>query len=89
MPTITLEDHEALVLFDFLQREIDDRKERRLVGVIDHPSEFWVLNTMSCALERLLEVPFREDYAVVLTRARERIMFECDPEGTYPVGAHE
>lgn len=89
MPTITLEDYEALVLFDFLQREIDDRKERRLVGVIDHPSEFWVLNTMSCALERLLEVPFREDYTAVLERARERIMFECDPEGTYPVGAHE
>ncbi len=89
MRTISLEDHEALVLFEFLQREITDHKERRLVGAFDHPSEFWVLNSISCLLERDLETPFREDYKDVLDRARERVMFECDPDGTYPVGAHE
>jgi len=89
MKTIGLEDHETLVLFDFLQREIDTGKERRLAPLFDHPAEFWALNTVLVRLESLLAEPFRRDYVALVDEARAKIMEECDPEGTYLIGTHE
>lgn len=89
MKTLNLEDHEALVLFELLQREITDRKEKRLTGVIDHPAEFWVLNSISCMMEPMMAEPFLGEYPDLVDKARKQVMFECDPEGTYPIGAHE
>jgi hypothetical protein len=89
MKSIELEDHEALVLFEFLQREITDRKEQRLVGVIEHPAEFWALNAVSCALERIVAEPFHAEYQALLDKARKDVMYQCDPEGTYPLGTRE
>ncbi len=80
---------EALVLFDLLQREIGDRKEKRLTAIIDHPAEYWALNTVNLRLEREIFESFSPDYAAAVAKAREQVMFECDPEGTYPLGAHE
>jgi hypothetical protein len=85
--TITLEDHTALVLFDFLFREIMDNKGRKLVGSIEHPAEFWALNAVLGRLESLLEEPFRADYLALLDAARSRVMEKSDPEGTYIIGA--
>ncbi len=87
MITIELEDHEALVLFEFVAREIDDHKERRLAEIIEHPAEFWALNAVHCSLERILADPFRADYAALLAAAREKVIQQNDPDGDYgPIG---
>ena len=86
MKSIQLEDHEALVLFDFLQREIDANNEKRLQPLLDHPAEFWALNTVLIHLESLLAEPFRTDYDALVEAARNQVMAECDPEGAYIVG---
>ena len=82
MRTLALEDHEALVLFDFLSREIDGPK-RRIGEAIEHPAEFWALNAVHCALERQLEEPFAGDYAQRLAAARARVIAENDPDDDY------
>jgi hypothetical protein len=87
--SIQLEDHEALVLFDFLQREIDTHKEKRLAPLFEHPAEFWALNNVLVRLESLTSAPLRPDYEAAVGAGRAQIMFECDPEGTFPIGAHE
>jgi hypothetical protein len=89
MKTIELGDHEALVLFDLLHREIDANKERRLAPLFAHPAEFWSLNMVLLRLESLLAEPFGRDYAAHVDAVRAKIMDECDPEGTYVVGASE
>jgi hypothetical protein len=89
MKSLVLEDHEALVLLDFLRREIDINKERRLAPLIDHPAEFWALNVVLTRVESLLSEPFRHEYETLVDGARAKIMEECDPEGTYQLGAHE
>jgi hypothetical protein len=57
--TISLSDDEALVLFEFLSRVtdahgFDANQEKRLWTVIDHPAEFWALNSVQGALEKIL-----------------------------------
>jgi hypothetical protein len=86
MTTITLSADDALVLFDFLAREIDDRKGSRLPGVIEHPAEFWALNRLLCDLQSDLAEPFRADYGARVEAARERLLYTCDPERTFVIG---
>ena len=83
MARIQLSDHEALVLFDLLSREIDDNKGRRLAAIFDHPAEFWTLNAVQVALESALWAPFAEEYPKLLAEARDRVMDESDPERSY------
>ena len=85
MTTITLTADDALVLFELLAREIDDRKSVRLAGMIDHPAEFWALNGVFGDLQRQLAEPFRADYGELVDAARERIMEISDPERTFVV----
>lgn len=86
MRSISLEDHEALVLFDFLQREVESRKAAGLVPLFEHPAEFWALNNLFCVLEPVTGEVFRADYAAVIDKARADTMERCDPEGTFVIG---
>ncbi len=86
MPVIDLRDDEALVLFEWLAREIDDHKQARIAGVIDHPAEFWTLNALHCSLERQLAEPFAANYRDLLAQAREQVMAQSDPDHTYVIG---
>ena len=80
MVRIELRYHEALVLFDFLSREVDDNQGRRLAAIFDHPAEFWTLNAVQIALEPALSAPFAEDYSKRLAEARDKVMDENDPD---------
>ena len=87
MITVELTNDEALVLFEFLSREIDETQEKRLAQVIDHPAEFWALNSVHCALEKILREPFAGNYRELLALSREKVIAQCDPEGTYVLSA--
>ncbi len=84
---LRLDEYEALVLFDFLSREVEERKARRLAGLFDHPAEFWALNDLLCTLEAKLAEPFRADYAALVEAARAELVARSDPEGTFPIGS--
>jgi hypothetical protein len=71
--TITLEDDEALVLFEWLSREVDDRNGERLAPVLVSPGEFWALNAAHCLLEAQMVAPFRQDYREAVLAARARL----------------
>ena len=89
MITINLRDDEALVLFEFLAREINDKQEKRLGTVIDHPAEFWALNSLHGALEKILVEPFASNYEELVALARQKVMARYDPEGSFaPIGGH-
>jgi hypothetical protein len=64
---ITLSKDEALVLFEFLSRFVDDSKLE-----IADPSENRVLWDLQASLESLLAEPFSKDYDVILESARKR-----------------
>lgn len=76
---IELEHDEALVLYDFLQREIDDKHGVRLKSLTNHDSELWALNGLNCLLERLLAEPFRKDYPTLLSQAQESLLERWAP----------
>lgn len=76
--TITLEDDEALALFEWLSREVDDRDGARLAPVLVSPGEFWALNAVHCLLEAQVVAPFQADYAEAVRAARARL--SPDPE---------
>jgi hypothetical protein len=86
MPTITLSSDEALVLFDLLAREIEDRNEKRIAEMIEHPAEFWAPNDVFGSLQRELVEPFDPNYRQLVAAARERIVGARDPDRTYVVG---
>lgn len=71
--TITLTNDEALVLFEWLSREVDDRHGASLSGGLAHPSEYWALNALHCLLERACVAPSDLAYAPAVQRARERL----------------
>lgn len=72
--TITLSQDEALVLFDFLQREIDAVNGSRLVPATEHEGELWALNGLNCLLERELAAPFKHDYDQILQQSRASLI---------------
>ncbi len=65
---------EALVLFEFLQREIDENDANTLKSSIDHEAELWALNGLNCLLERALPEPFASDYLKDLSAARHALV---------------
>jgi hypothetical protein len=76
---IELEPDEALVLYDFLQREIDNEGGKRLKRLSDHDSELWALNALNCLLERALAEPFAKDYPALLSQARDSLLQRSAP----------
>ena len=64
---------EALVLFEFLARMIDERGGTDLSALTHHDAELWALNAVHCALESELAEPFRDDYRALVDGARERL----------------
>lgn len=67
--SLTLDKIEALVLFDMLSREIDDRKGKQLRAAIRRDGELWALNGLLCVLEKELIAPFQGDYKQQVERA--------------------
>jgi hypothetical protein len=87
MVTIELADDEALVLFDLLTREIDRHQQARLAGIIEHPAEFWALNSVHTTLETNLEQPFSANFSALLDQARSKVVDRYDPERSFgPIG---
>lgn len=71
--TIILENDEALVLFEFLSREIDERKGANLAPGFVSPAEFWALNALHCLLERECIAPVEQPYAEAVKAARAQL----------------
>jgi hypothetical protein len=67
--SVTLDRDEALALFAFLAREIDDADAARLRPLAQHDGELWSLNGLYLQLERALAEPFAGDYADRVTDA--------------------
>ena len=64
---------EALVLFDFLGRWIEEEKGKGVRPLTKSDAEIWVLNSAYCELERVLAEPFLPNYAQVVEKAREEV----------------
>lgn len=71
--TLTLERDEALVLFEFLSREVGERQGARLAAALVTPGEFWALNALHCLLEREPLTPLDRPYAEAVREARTRL----------------
>ena len=68
--TVSLTHDEALVLFEWLAREDDDKG-----GIhVEHPAEQRVLWQVQAYLEKTLTEPFAPDYDKLLAAARERVV---------------
>jgi len=78
---LELDNVEALVLFEFLAREIDDANGKRLKPLTNHDGELWALNGLHCVLERVLSEPFRKDYGKLLSDAKDTMVRRC---GSWP-----
>ncbi|KAB2912762.1 MAG: hypothetical protein F9K29_17970 [Hyphomicrobiaceae bacterium] len=78
---IKLTHDEALVLFDFLQREIDLANGARLAAATEHQAELWALNGLNCLLEKVIAEAFRPDYPVLIAAARDALV---EKSGTWP-----
>jgi hypothetical protein len=78
---LNLNRDEAIVLFDFLQREIDRRNGTGLKPLVNHESELWALNGLNSLLERELAEPFRKDYPSLLSQAQKTLVERC---GSWP-----
>ena len=79
--TLDLDHEEALVLFDFLQREIDVGNGAQLRPAIAHEGELWALNALNCLLEKQLVEPFQPDFASVVVQARAHLV---ERDGAWP-----
>ena len=70
---LELDNVEALVLFEFLAREIDDANGKRLKPLTNHDGELWALNALHCVLEKELVAPFQGDYKQQVERANSTL----------------
>jgi hypothetical protein len=61
---------EAIVLFDWLAREIGERQASNLLAALVHVSEFWALNALLGAIEKTLAEPFGPGWREALGAAR-------------------
>jgi hypothetical protein len=72
--SLTLDRDEALALFAFLAREVDDADATRMRSLAQHDGELWALNGLHLQLERLLAEPFADDYVDQLAAAKEALV---------------
>jgi len=68
--TLELEQHEALVLLDLLDRVSGNDQSVR----IEHPAEASILCDLCCMLEAQLMQPFSTNYVELLAAARRRVL---------------
>jgi len=68
--TFVLTRSEAIVLFDWLSREIGERLAANVASALVHISEFWALNALHGALEKTLAEPFGPGWREALGAAR-------------------
>jgi hypothetical protein len=85
--TFELTRSEAIVLFDWLAREIGERQAANITSALVHVSEFWALNALHGALEKTLAEPFGPAWRARLAAARaaltpEETSLDIVPEGT-------
>jgi hypothetical protein len=71
--TFTLTKEEALVLFEMLQRLVEDN-EKALLPLLHSSAEFAVLCRMNSHLEKTLAEPLRDNYEALLLKARKAIL---------------
>jgi hypothetical protein len=77
--SVTLDRDEALALFAFLAREIDEADAARLRSLSQHDGELWALNGLHLQLERVLSAPLAADYADKLTAAMSALVERSGP----------
>src|SRR5690242_11553250 len=65
---VSLSLNEAIVLFEFLSRNVKNRDLR-----IEHEAERTVLSDLLCTLERQLNAPLAPNYSEVLAEARRSL----------------
>lgn len=70
---IELTGDEALVLFEFLSREIVDKNGANLKECVNGDAEIWALNDLLCALEKCVPEVFDADFQMALRKAQERL----------------
>jgi hypothetical protein len=85
--TFELTRSEAIVLFDWLAREIGERQAANITSALVHVSEFWALNALHGALEKTLAEPFGPAWRARLAAARaaltpEETSLNIVPEGS-------
>jgi hypothetical protein len=71
---IPLDADEALVLFDFLTRNLDGEDKGKLDSLFAHHAESLVFTGLLADLERQLAEPFRQDYEDLVQQARLKLM---------------
>lgn len=69
---LTLAHDDALVLFELLQRWIEDEGGENIRAQVRHDAELWALNTVNCALEPIM-APLDHNYPKAVQEARRRI----------------
>ena len=72
---------EALVLFDFLLRKVDERNGSHLKSAILHDAELWALNGVLGLLERSSVAHLAADYSEQVSHARKAPVAQC---GSWP-----
>lgn len=86
---ITLDRSEAIVLFDWLAREIGERQAANATSALVHVSEFWALNALSGALEKTLAEPLGPGWRASLAAARAALTPEETSLEIVPAGSEE
>ena len=70
---IEISDSEKLVLFEFLNRIINDKYDELSGDLFEVISEEHVLSTILCQLEKTMTEPLNPDYKELLLKAREDV----------------
>ncbi|MGO1074653.1 hypothetical protein [Inquilinus sp. CA228] len=70
---------EAVVLFEFLARTLDDENGSRLREAVRHDGELWALTRLWGYLERSLPEPFLADYRARVEAAQQRLVEKSGP----------
>ncbi len=70
---IEISDSEKLVLFEFLNRIINDKYDELSGDLFEDISEEHVLSTILCQLEKTMTEPLNPDYNELLLKAREDV----------------
>jgi len=78
--SVLLDKEEALVLFEMLERLVEER-EKELLPLLESSAEFAVLCRLASHLEQHLKEPLSDDYETLLTKARALIIKQS---GRYP-----
>jgi len=70
---LSLDEEDAVALFSFLGRVLEDQNGALLRPAITHDGELWALNNMLQSLEASLNQPFDADYRAVVARSLQKL----------------